>query len=245
MYRIWPTPDSRPLDDEALTELYAPAPGSVALRVNFVASVDGAVELDGYSAGLGSPADRKVFGLLRMYPHALMVGAGTLRHEGYHAVTLDGARRDWRRARGLDPYPRLIVVSGRLALDPTHPALAEAPVRPIILTHAAAPPDRRTALSAVADVQIYGETEVDLSAAVADLRKQGVAQLLSEGGPHLLGALTAADLVDEVCLTVSPMLAGPGAGRITAGTPSPVRGLALAHVLLAESNLLLRYARSA
>lgn len=245
MYRIWPKPDPQPLDDRALVDLYAPPVGAPLLRVNFVASVDGAVEVEGHSAGLGSPADRKVFDLLRMYPHGLLVGAGTLRHEGYTAVRLDGARRAWRAAHGLDPYPRLVVASARLDLDPTNPALADAPVRPVILTHETAPPDRRTALSAVADVLAFGQTEVDLTAALAALRERGMTHILSEGGPHLLGALTAADLVDEVCLTVSPLLAGPGAGRITAGPPAPVRGLTLAHALFAGDNLLLRYARAA
>jgi riboflavin biosynthesis pyrimidine reductase len=245
MHRIWPDPHPEPVDDAALIELYTPPPDTPLLRVNFVTSVDGAVEIRGYSAGLGSPADKKVFGLLRMYADALVVGAGTLRHEGYHAVRLDRARRTWRAEHGLAPYPRLVVVSARLNLDPTHPALADAPVRPIILTHATAPPDRSAALSAVADVQAYGETEVDLSAALAALRAQGMRHALCEGGPHLLGTLTAADLVDELCLTVSPMLAGPGAGRITAGPGSTARGLTLAHALFAEGNLLLRYARRA
>ncbi len=241
MYRIWPDPDPTPLDDAALTALYEHAgPG---IRMNFVTSVDGAVEIEGRSAGLGSPADKLVFGLLRQYPDGLLVGAGTVRAEGYNAVRLDGERRAWRAARGLDPYPRLIVISRRLDLDPTHRTLSEAPRRPIILTSRAAPPDRITALTAVADVLAHGDDEVDLPAAVADLRERGIGTILCEGGPRLFGSLTAADLVDEVCLTVSPLLAGPGAGRITAGPPSEVRDLALAHILYAEDAILLRYAR--
>ena len=241
MYRIWPDPDPTPLDDAALTALYEHAgPG---IRMNFVTSVDGAVEIEGRSAGLGNPADKLVFGLLRQYPDGLLVGAGTVRVEGYNAVRLDEQRRAWRSARGLDPYPRLIVISRRLDLDPTHKAFTEAPRRPVVLTSRTAPPDRVTALSAVADVLAHGDEQVDLGAAVADLRDRGIGTILSEGGPHLFGSLTAADLVDEVCLTVSPLLAGPGAGRITAGPPSGVRDLALAHVLCADDALLLRYAR--
>ena len=241
MYRLWPDPDPAALDDEALAALYEqPGPG---VRMNFVTSVDGAVEIEGRSAGLGNAPDRKVFNLLRQYPDGLLVGAGTVRVEGYNAVRLDEPRRAWRSTRGLDPYPRLIVISRRLDLDPTHKAFTEAPRRPVVLTSRAAPPDRVTALSAVADVLAHGEDEVDLRAAVADLRERGVATILSEGGPHLFGSLTAADLVDEVCLTVSPLLAGPGAGRITAGPPSGVRDLALAHVLCADDALLLRYVR--
>jgi riboflavin biosynthesis pyrimidine reductase len=241
MYRLWPDPDPTPLDDDALTALYQPTgPG---LRVNFVTSVDGAVEIEGVSKGLQNPPDNRVFTLLRQFPDALLVGAGTLRQEGYGAVRLDPARRAWRTERGLDPYPRLVVASRRLDLDPSNPALATAPLRPVILTCAASPPDLRTSLASVADVLVHGDDEVDLRSALADLRERGMATLLSEGGPHLLGSLTAADLVDEVCLTVSPLLAGPGAGRITAGPPSAVRDLVLAHLLYAEDAILLRYAR--
>jgi riboflavin biosynthesis pyrimidine reductase len=242
MYRLWPDPDLTPLSDAALTALYEPTgPG---VRMNFVTSVDGAVEIEGRSAGLGNLADKKVFGLLRQYPDGLLVGAGTLRQEGYNAVRLDPDRRAWREARGLDPYPRLIVISRRLDLDPTYKAFSEAPRRPIILTSRDAPPDRVTALSVVADVVAHGSSSVDLRAALAELRERGIATILSEGGPHLFGSLTAADLVDEVCLTVSPLLAGAGAGRITAGPPAEVRDLALAHILYAEDAILLRYARS-
>ncbi|MGW4297839.1 dihydrofolate reductase family protein, partial [Micromonospora chersina] len=84
----------------------------------------------------------------------------------------------------------------------------------------------------------------DLAAGLAELRRRGLGQLLCEGGPHLFGALTAADLVDELCLTVAPLLAGAGPGRITAGDASPPRHLPLRHVLAAADGvLMLRYAR--
>jgi riboflavin biosynthesis pyrimidine reductase len=236
-------PATEPLDDTALTALYAELDRPL-LRVNFVTSIDGAVELDGYSEGLSGPADQQVFGLLRMVCDALMVGAGTLRHEGYGGVRLDAARREWRLAHGLAEYPTLVVVSGRLALPPTHPALAEAPVRPIVVTHGSAEPSAREAFVEVADVIAVGDGTVDLRAAVAELHERGLRHILCEGGPHLLGSLTAAGLVDEVCLTISPLLTGPGAGRITAGLPlqDGPRRYALRHALAAEDMLLLRYA---
>src|SRR6266516_5692758 len=185
MYRIWPDPDPTPLDDEALIDLYrSAAPG---LRLNFVTSVDGAVEIEGVSKGLQTPADNRVFALLRRFPDALLVGAGTLRQEGYGPVRLDEPRRSWRTGHGLSPYPRLVVASRRLDLDPTHPALHDAPVRPVILTCASAPPDRHRSLASVADVLVHGDDEVDLRAAVADLRERGLGTILSEGGPHLFG----------------------------------------------------------
>jgi riboflavin biosynthesis pyrimidine reductase len=241
MYRIWPVSEPVPVDDAALIELYRP--DRPTLRVNFVTSIDGAVEVKGYSEGLQTAADQRVFALLRMFADGLMVGAGTLRHEGYGAVRLDAKRRAWRAEREMPEYLRLVVVSRELELSPDNPALAQAPVRPAILTGADSPPERRAALSAVADVLVCGSEGVDLEVAVDLLRAEGLGHILCEGGPHLLGSLTSADLVDELCLTITPMLAGAGAGRITAGPTSPVRGLTLAHALVDDGTLLLRYAR--
>ena len=166
-----------------------------------------------------------MFGVLRMVCDALVVAAGTLRHEGYRAVRLDERRRAWRASHGLAEYPTLVVVSGSLDLDPAQAAFADAPTRPIVLTHADADPpagaDRRRRRAALR------HRAVDLAAGLAELHRRGLTQLLCEGGPHLLGALTAADLVDELCLTVSPLLAGPGPGRITAGDAAPPRHLPL------------------
>ncbi|MGC4787553.1 pyrimidine reductase family protein [Micromonospora sp. DT178] len=238
---LWPQPSARPLDDAALTALYDRS-DRPHLRVNFVTSVDGGVSVDGYSAGLSGEPDKRVFGLLRMLCDALVVAAGTLRHEGYRAVRLNERRRAWRREHGLPEYPTLVVVSGSLDLDPAQAAFADAPVRPVVLTRAdsVAPPG----LTGVADVVRCGDDRVDLAAGLAELRRRGLGQVLCEGGPHLFGALTAANLVDEVCLTVAPLLAGAGPGRISAGDPSDVRHLPLRHVLAAADGvLMLRYAR--
>ncbi|RKN49100.1 pyrimidine reductase family protein [Micromonospora endolithica] len=240
--RLWPDPVAEPLDDAALTALYRRA-DRPHLRMNFVASVDGAVTVDGYSAGLSGEPDKRVFGLLRMLCDALVVAAGTLRHEDYRAVRLSPRRRAWRREHGLAEYPTLVVVSGSLDLDPGQAAFADAPVRPVVLTHAraTAPPG----LVDVADVVPVGDDRVDLAAGLAELHRRGLGQVLCEGGPHLFGALTGSDLVDEVCLTVAPLLAGPGPGRITAGEAAAVRHLSLRHVLAtADGVLMLRYARA-
>lgn len=209
------------------------------LRVNFVASADGAVAVDGLSAALSSPADKAVFRVLRMVCDALLVGAGTFRDENYRPLTLDARRREWRTSSGLSAYPCLVVFSKSLDLDPRHRALREAPLRPLIVTPAdpGDHPLRRVAELLVAD---------DPKAAIDVLRDKGMTSLLCEGGPALLGSLSGADLVDEVCLTVAPLLAGPGADRIVTGTPHPPRQMRLAHAFAAEDGTLLtRFVRAA
>ena len=216
------------------------------LRSNFVASIDGAVEIDGMSKAMSGTADQELFGKLRMLSDVVLVGAGTVRAEGYNALRLGAQRRKWRLENGLPENPTLAIVSSRLDLNPINPVFANAPVRPLVLTHAAAPPDRHEALAEVADVLVCGEVVVDLTAAVAALAERGLPQILCEGGPQLLGTLTEADLVDEMCLSISPLLAGPGAGRITAGPASTIaRRLVLRSVLGSDDDyLFLRYLRT-
>ena len=238
---LWPSADAAV---DSLVGWY-PRADRPALRVNFVSSLDGAVTVDGFSAGLSGAGDKLIFGALRMVCDALIVAAGTIRAERYDALRLDAARRDWRRGNGLAEYPLMVVVSRSLELDPAQEIFSDAPIRPIVITSAAAPADRRAALAGVAEILTAGEQEVDLAAAFAQLHARGATQLLSEGGPHLLGALIAADLVDELCLTVSPLLAGGTAGRISAGPAAPPRSMALRHVLAEDDMLFLRYARSA
>jgi riboflavin biosynthesis pyrimidine reductase len=236
---LWPSADAAV---DSLVDWY-PRADLPALRVNFVSSLDGAVTVDGFSAGLSGAGDKLIFGALRMVCDALIVAAGTIRAERYDALRLDAARRDWRRGNGLAEYPLMVVVSRSLELDPAQEIFSDAPIRPIVITSAAAPADRRAALAGVAEILTAGEQEVDLAAAFAQLHSRGATQLLSEGGPHLLGAMIAADLVDELCLTVSPLLAGGTAGRISAGPAAPPRSMALRHVLAEDDMLFLRYTR--
>lgn len=218
-------------DDRSLCELY---PAISGVRVNFVTSLDGAVELGGVSAGLSGEADKRVFRLLRMVCDALMVGAGTFRRETYKPLTLDPQRRAWRARCGLPRYPKMVVVSKSLKLDPDHPALAGA----IILTTGDAD---NAALAEVAEIVRC----TDLAHGLNLLQDKGYRHILCEGGPGLFGSLTALDLVDEVCLTLSPLLAGPGAGRIISGPAHPARGLKLQHVLTADDGtVLMRHIRS-
>lgn len=230
-------------DDATLLERYAVPDRSVPhLRVNFVSSLDGAAWRDGRSGGLGDAWDHQVFALLRRLADAILVGAGTIRVEGYVGPLLDEAAQRWRVEHGLPPHPPLAIVSHRLDLDPASEVFTRAPVRPLVLTRAGAPSDRRDALAQVADLVVHGDDQVDLVAARAELAERGLSQVLCEGGPSLFGSLIAAESVDELCLTLSPVLESGTAPRIASGLPHalPMR---LAHALPGGPMLFLRYLR--
>jgi riboflavin biosynthesis pyrimidine reductase len=237
--RLWPDPAAELSDDALVTELRAADP---VLRVNFVSSVDGAATRDGLSGGLGDPADRRYFELLRRVADVVLVGAGTVRAEGYGPMRVSTDSATWRASHGLAPHPVFAIVTGSLDLDPRSRIFTEAPARPIVVTTAGH--DTR-ALAEVADVVEAGAGErIDADAGVAALRARGLSRILCEGGPQLFGALLAADLVDELCVTVEPSLEAGDARRIAAGELPAPRALELVHVLRAGSTLLLRYARA-
>lgn len=225
------------LGDAELARLYA-YPRADWLRANMVASADGAGFLDGRSGGLSSAADRRLFGMLRALADVVLVGAGTARIEGYKPSRHRPEFADLRAGR--TATPPIALVSRSLDLDLGAPLFTGAPpdARTIVITHATAPAERLAAAAGVADVIVAGDAAVDLAEALAALRERGLGRVICEGGPQLLGHLAAGGLLDELCLTVSPLLAGPGAIRITAGEGFPARQLTLAHVLSADEGVL-------
>ncbi|MDK3256403.1 dihydrofolate reductase family protein [Blastococcus capsensis] len=238
MRRLLPEPTE--LDDDALAEAYRVPAGRFA-RVNFVASLDGAVTVDGRSAGLGSPGDRRVFRLLRALADVVLVGHGTAAGEGYRPVTADSPVGRLRGALGRTPVMPVAVVSRRASLDPRSDLVTRATARTILVTCAAADADRRAALAAAgAEVLVCGDDDVDLPAALHALADRGLEQVVCEGGPQLLhGALTAG-VVDELDLSVSPALVGGQARLLGGALPGPAR-LALHQVLEEDGMLFTRY----
>ena len=242
--RGWPSRDAAVLDDEQLAECYAINDRSrQSVRVNFVASIDGAATDHGLSGGLSGQADKRVFDLLRRLCDVILVGAGTVRAEGYGAMRLDPASVQLRRANGLADQPVFAIVSGTLGLDPESPVFTKAPVKAIVVTVGASSHVKKEALSRVADVLVCGEERLDVGVMLDAFAKRGLRQVLCEGGPTLFGTLLDADCVDELCLTISPLLEAGDAHRIVAGAPEKARRMALHHVLVSDSTLMLRYLR--
>lgn len=213
-------------------------------RVNMISSVDGAATLGGRSGGLGDPEDQRLLSVLRSHADVVLVGSRTIAVEGYGGAGVHEADAAWRAARGRDDQPRFAVVSSRLELEPSHPFFTDALRRPLVVTSARAPRARRDALGEVADVIVSGDERVDLRAALAELAARGMRSVLSEGGPGLFGALAVEDLVDEACVTLSPVLVAGDAPRITNAAREVARRMRLVHAIPGERMLFLRYARA-
>jgi riboflavin biosynthesis pyrimidine reductase len=231
-------------DEELLARYAIAVRGVQRVRANLIASIDGAATHEGRTRGLNNADDKKVFDMLRMMCDVLLVGAGTLRQEGYGELRLEDSAVAWRLEHGLAAQPTLAVVSGRLGLAPEMPALAQAPARAIIFTHGHASLEQRQRLSRTAQVVVCGDSTVEPRAMLAALAQRGLLQVLCEGGPHLLGTLIEADCVDELCLTLSPVVENGDAGRIIAGAPLTPRPMRLRHAIAAGDMLMLRYERT-
>lgn len=215
-----------PSDEVDLDAAYDPGatdrrPWVVAL---FVASADGAAWLGGRSGGLGGPGDRAVFRAVRARADVVVVGAGTVRTEGYGPLRVGPDQAAARVARGQEPHPRLLVVSGSLALDPAQRLFAEADgttAPPLVAHLPGADAQARHRLGRVAELVELPPSPaggIPARAVVAELARRGAGVAVLEGGPTLAGGFVDADLVDEVSLTLDPRLVGGAAPRLVVGT---------------------------
>jgi riboflavin biosynthesis pyrimidine reductase len=241
------------LTDADLDEAYAwpswPEP-QPWLRSNMVSTLDGAARgPEGLSGAISGEADKRVFGRVRGLADVVLVGAGTVRAEGYRPMRGKPSFADRRRDAGQAADPVLAVVSASLHLDLSGDLFTTAGVRPTVITSASSDAALRRSTAEVADVLVAGDDQVDLASAVDQLNARGLVRIHAEGGPSLLADLAAADLLDELLVTVSPLLVGgsyadgPEIPRILSGAalPDVPRPLSLVHVLEDEGTLFLRY----
>ncbi len=185
---------------------------------NFVASVDGVVTLgDKPSAGSTisdrNRADRFLMGLLRAFADAVLLGAGTLRATPGHHWTPDhiypdlaSSFADLRQTLGRKPTPRLVLLTASGNIEVSHPAVVAGAT---ILTTSSGAANLKHRLPDSCDLMEIGEEgSVDIARALDELRARGYDAILTEGGPHVMGDLTGAHLLDELFLTISPVIAG-------------------------------------
>jgi riboflavin biosynthesis pyrimidine reductase len=156
-------------------------------------------------------------------------------------VRLDDERIARRRELGLEDLPRLAVVTGRLSLEPAARLFSNPDQRALVITGPDAPPERRASLEEVADVVQLDS--LDAPAILGALGDVGV--VLCEGGPSLNGQLVAAGLVDELNLTIAPVLVSGESARIVHGEEAvPPVDVTLDRILMGDRVLFLRYLRS-
>lgn len=219
----------------------APRPGrSTAVRANMIATLDGSAQgPDGRSRSINGPADWRAFRVQRSVADVVLVGAGTARDEGYGPLRVPADLRAARAERGQDERLPIALVT-RTGELPEKLRDVPAEDRPYVVTVTSNPrlddldPER---------LIVAGDTTVDLAAALDALAARGLTRVLAEGGPRLLGDLTAAGLVDELCLSTSPVLTGgPGVRPVhTLDWLAPTVTASPAHLLHSDGMLLGRW----
>jgi riboflavin-specific deaminase-like protein len=210
--------------------------------VCMIASADGRAARDGRSAGLGGDADLELLLELRAIADAVLIGTGTLRAEGYDRLVKREERRARRAAGGLAEDPLAVVLSRRFDV-PWDAGLFQAPEQPVLVYTGidTGDPPAVPAPVEVVRLEVPGLTEM-----LADLRARGVRALLSEGGPTMHGALHAAGVVDELFLTIAPLITGDDdePNIVEGGRLPEAASLELLSVDRVGSELFLRYGRA-
>jgi riboflavin biosynthesis pyrimidine reductase len=209
-----------------------------------VSSADGAVAVDGLSGGLGGPADLRALSQLRGANDVSVVGAGTVRDEGYVPLTGTPERRADRAARGLRPVPRLAIVTASGRLAPDLEVFRDPDEPPIVLTSRAADEHALAAIADRAEVHVVADDDLDAEVIVTTLAQLGLPRILCEGGPRLNQVMLAGGHLDEVFLTLAPTLVGGPVPRIIAGQAEVATAMRLVSVFEHDGDLLLRYRRA-
>ncbi|MGH3334948.1 MAG: pyrimidine reductase family protein [Nocardioides sp.] len=214
---------------------------------HMVAGLDGTASVDGRVGSLSTKPDQELFRRMRQIADIVLVGAETVRREGYGSVRVDEEAQAQRQSQGQSPTPPIAVVSRSLAFDWTAKVFADAPedARTHVITCAAADPERRAEAEKFADVIVAGDDRVEPAAAMAALAELGHRVVLCEGGPNWLGELVAADRLDELCLSIAPLMGGD---PLPVSVTPPGAGLAefeLKGVMGEDDTLFLRYERRA
>ena len=220
-------------------------PGPCWVLANMVGGLDGSAAIGGRVGALSDATDRRLFLALRSLSDIVLVGAETVRRESYGPVRQPRGGGSGSGARSSPPA--LAVVSRSLNLDWDAALFTDVDpdARTVIVTCGAADPGRRARAAEVADVVVAGVEHVDLATALAELAARGAEIVLCEGGPTLLGELIALDLLDELCLTLSPVVGGDPLPVAVSPAGAPLTRLQLANSLVDAGTLYLRYQRPA
>jgi riboflavin biosynthesis pyrimidine reductase len=237
------------IDDARLADFYT-YPDDLQtswVRGNMIASLDGAATDEGKAGGLAGPGDRALFRLMREHADVILVGAATVRIENYSGAQFGVAQRQARQRRGQAEVPPIAVVTQRGDLDHDAKLFTRTDVPPLILTSSEGVADTRRRLGSVAEIiDASGPhpDRVDGATALKVLAERKLFRVLTEGGPRFLSLLIEDGLLDELCLTIAPMLVGGMARRIATGALEVRTPMRRAHLLTDDAGYLYtRYVR--
>ena len=237
--------DAGALTDDALRDLFAYPDGlrHPLFRANFIASIDGAVTLDGSGRKLGTPTDRRVFGRLRDVADVVLVGVTTAASKPYADIQMNAEAQAWRTSRGLAAVLPVAVVSSRGIVPPALLSNPAAP--PVVFVSASADAAARRVLdeSAARVIEFAGD-RVGSAAIRRSLLELGLYRVLVEGGPTFFSQLVSDDAIDELCLTTSPKLVAGPARRIAAADRHVVIDMERRDILVGgDGTVIVRWAR--
>ena len=237
------------VDDGRLSDFYGYPEDlrSCWVRGNMIASLDGGATQDGRAGGLAGPGDKAVFALMRQAADVIVVGAATVRIENYSGAQLSVAQRQARQRRGQAEVPPIAIITQTGELDPDARIFTRTEVPPMILTGSRSVDDTRRRLGSVAEVIDASGPEPDRVAVTTVLKilaDRGLLRVLTEGGPTILSLFIENELLDELCLTVAPILVGGVARRIATGPDAAHTTMRPTHLLTDdEGYLYTRYAK--
>jgi riboflavin biosynthesis pyrimidine reductase len=223
-------------DDERLAAYYSypEALDRCWVRANMISSIDGGATDDGKAGGLAGPGDRALFARMRQEADVIVVGASTVRIENYSGAQMSAAQRQDRQRRGQAEVPPIAVVTHSADFERDAKLFTRAEVPPLILTCRETADDARRRFGTLAEVIDASGSKADRvePAAVLDvLNRRGMRRVLTEGGPTLLSLFISRNLLDELCVTIAPILVGGMARRIATGSGEAHTRMRRSHVL--------------
>jgi riboflavin biosynthesis pyrimidine reductase len=213
---------------------------------HMVAGLDGTAALGGRVGSLSTSADQALFRRMRQIADVVLVGAETVRRENYGPVRLSREAEVERQRLGRSPTPPIAVVSRSLAFDWTAPVFTDAPshARTHVITCATADPARRAEAERAGTVIVAGDDRVRPAAALQALAELGRGVVLCEGGPTWLGELVAADRLDELCLSISPLMGGDPLPVSVTPPGAELATFELKSAMTEDDTVFLRYERA-
>jgi riboflavin biosynthesis pyrimidine reductase len=215
--------------------------GRCWVRANMISSLDGGATDDGKAAGLAGPGDRALFSRMRQEADVVLVGASTVRIENYSGAQMSLAQRQERQSRGQAEVPPIAIVTHGADFEHDAKIFTRTEVPPLIMTSREAVDDARGRFGSMVEVIDSSGTQtdrVDLAVVLKTFAKRKLLRVLSEGGPGMISLLIEHGLLDELCVTIAPILVGGQARRIATGGGEAHTRMRRSHLLTDDEGYL-------